>query len=79
MVFIRNICLAQKNLNDGEMVCLLTKSNRKVFIEKDDVLSTVNGDLKIEKCTCYCFIDCAEVEACLVSNERMFRGDLNGN
>ena len=76
MVFVRNICQAHGKLNDGEMVCLLTKTNRKVFIEKDDVLSIVNGDLKIEKSTCYCFIDCAEVETCIVSSEKLFRGDV---
>ena len=79
MVFVRNICMAQKELNDDEMVCLLTKTNRKVFIEKDDVLTIVNGDLKIEKSSCYCYIDCAEVEACLISKEKIIRGAVNGN
>ncbi len=76
MVFIRNILKAHQELNDGEMICLLTKTNRKVFIEKDDELTSCNGDLKISKSTCYCYIEPAEVEALLVSDERILRGEF---
>ena len=74
MVYIRNIINAHSSLGDEEMVCLLTKSNRRIFIEKADTLEKVGGDLKIKKTTCYCYLDVNEVETVIVAKEKIIRG-----
>ena len=79
MVYIGNIINALNNLNEGEAIALLTKSNRRIIIERGDLLAREHGDLKVVKDTCYAFVDCAEVETLIVANDYLIRGDFDGD
>lgn len=76
MVYIGNIFKAFQNLKNGEMICLMSKSNRKYFIGTNDLIEKCNGDLKVQKNTCYCIIDTAEIETMIVAKEQTLRGGL---